>query len=76
MFRKNVLKSETDLINVYNAYRKLSYMPIFKKPDKYPCIMITYIDSENDRLDYQGEVYNCFIDLDTVSEFIKMIKTN
>lgn len=70
MFRKTVLKSQQDLNNILIIYRKLGYQLSFKNPDKYPCLMITYTDRESERLDYQGEVYNCYIYLDDLKQLI------
>lgn len=70
MFRKNILKSDYDLALVVLAYRKKGYSPMFKRPEKYPCVMISYTDTENERLDYTGEVYNCYIYLDTLKQLL------
>lgn len=61
MFRKIKVESKDHLEKIKEAYRSKFYIPVFKDADRYPAIMITYIDSDPTRLDYIGEVYNCFI---------------
>lgn len=61
MFRKTIVRSEEHFEQLKTAYRKLKYIPLFKNPNAYPCVMITFIDDDPTRLDYMGEVYNCFI---------------
>lgn len=72
MFRKNILKSDKDLAILILAYRKKGYLPQFKRPEKFPCVIITYTDTENCRLDYMGEVYNCYIYIDTLKEMLQI----
>lgn len=74
MFRKIIIKDKDHFEKIKHAYRSKSFLPVFKDPGQYPCVMITYTDDDPTRLDYMGEVYNCFVYIEDLKEINNIIE--